>query len=87
MQTKISLFFFFPAQPPFFSALYPAARNFGGIGAVMGHEFTHGFDNTGRKFDAHSQLHEWWKKPVVTEFKVSPLPLDQHVSRMSLNRH
>ena len=74
-RTKIALFLFSPAQPPFFSALYPAARNFGGIGAVMGHEVTHGFDNTGRKFDAHSQLHEWWKKPVVTEFKVRPLPL------------
>jgi predicted metalloendopeptidase len=56
-------------QPPFFSDKYPAARNFGGIGAVMGHEFTHGFDNTGRKFDAHSQLHEWWKKPVVKKYQ------------------
>jgi len=56
-------------QPPFFSDKYPAARNFGGIGAVMGHEFTHGFDNTGRKFDAHSKLHEWWKKPVVKKYK------------------
>jgi len=56
-------------QPPFFSDKYPAARNFGGIGAVMGHEFTHGFDNTGRKFDAHSKLHEWWKKPVVRKFQ------------------
>jgi predicted metalloendopeptidase len=56
-------------QPPFFSDKFQAARNFGGIGAVMGHEFTHGFDNTGRKFDAHSKLHEWWNKPVVTRYK------------------
>jgi predicted metalloendopeptidase len=56
-------------QPPFFSDTYPAARNFGGIGAVMGHEFTHGFDNTGRKFDAHSQLQEWWNKPVIHKYQ------------------
>jgi len=56
-------------QPPFFSDKFSAARNFGGIGAVMGHEFTHGFDNTGRKFDAHSKLHEWWKKPVVHKYQ------------------
>ena len=55
-------------QPPFFSDKYAAARNFGGIGAVMGHEFTHGFDNTGRKFDAHSKLHEWWNKPVIRRY-------------------
>lgn len=56
-------------QPPFFSADYNAARNFGGIGAIMGHEFTHGFDDTGRKFDAKSRLREWWKKPIVQRFQ------------------
>jgi len=56
-------------QPPFFSAKYTPARNFGGIGCIMGHEFTHGFDDTGRKFDAKSRLREWWKKPVVDKFE------------------
>jgi len=56
-------------QPPFFSDTYKAVRNFGGIGCVMGHEFTHGFDNTGRKFDAHSRMREWWQKPVVSRFR------------------
>ena len=45
-----------PSQPPFFAADYPAARNYGGIGAVLGHEMTHGFDNTGRKYDADGEL-------------------------------
>ena len=56
-------------QPPFFSADYPPERNFGGIGTVMGHEFTHGFDDTGRKYDAKSRLREWWAKPAVKLFQ------------------
>jgi putative endopeptidase len=53
----------FPAgilQPPFFDAKADAAVNYGGIGAVIGHEMTHGFDDQGRKFDAHGNLHDWW---------------------------
>jgi putative endopeptidase len=53
----------FPAgilQPPFFDATADDAVNFGGIGAVIGHEMTHGFDDQGRKFDAKGNLAEWW---------------------------
>ncbi|MEO7931638.1 MAG: M13 family metallopeptidase [Chthoniobacterales bacterium] len=53
----------FPAgilQPPFFSAKSDDAINFGGIGAVIGHEMTHGFDDQGRQFDADGNLKEWW---------------------------
>ena len=53
----------FPAgilQPPFFDAKADDAVNYGGIGAVIGHEMTHGFDDQGRKFDAKGNLADWW---------------------------
>ncbi len=53
----------FPAgilQPPFFNAAADDAVNYGGIGAVIGHEMTHGFDDTGRKFDAQGNQRDWW---------------------------
>ena len=62
----------FPAgilQPPFFSADYPMAMNFGGIGVVMGHEVTHGFDDSGRKFDPRGQMVEWWAPEVAERFE------------------
>ena len=61
----------FPAgilQPPFFFKDFPAAMNYGGIGMVMGHELTHGFDDEGRKFDAQGKLTEWWEPSVSTKF-------------------
>ena len=53
----------FPAgilQPPFFDPKADAAVNYGAIGAVIGHEMTHGFDDQGRKFDAKGNLMDWW---------------------------
>jgi putative endopeptidase len=53
----------FPAgilQPPFFFAEGDDAVNYGGIGAVIGHEITHGFDDQGRKYDAVGNLQDWW---------------------------
>ena len=53
----------FPAgilQPPFFDAKQIDAVNYGAIGAVIGHEITHGFDDQGRKFDADGNLRDWW---------------------------
>ena len=53
----------FPAgilQPPFFDNHMDDAVNFGGIGMVIGHELTHGFDDEGRQFDAQGNLHDWW---------------------------
>jgi len=53
----------FPAgilQPPFFDPKQDDAVNFGAIGMVIGHEIIHGFDDQGRKFDAHGNLHDWW---------------------------
>ena len=57
----------FPAgilQTPFFDADATHAANAGGIGMVMGHELTHGFDDKGRRFDAKGNLREWWTPEV-----------------------
>ncbi len=59
----------FPAailQPPFFDAKADDAVNYGGIGVVIGHEMTHGFDDSGRRFDAQGNLNDWWT-PVCSE--------------------
>lgn len=61
----------FPAgilQPPFFNAKADMAVNFGGIGAVIGHESTHGFDDSGRQFDANGNLSDWWTADDATKF-------------------
>ncbi len=53
----------FPAgilQPPFFDVTMDDAVNYGGIGVVIGHEITHGYDDQGRKFDADGNLNDWW---------------------------
>ncbi|MGA2594000.1 MAG: M13 family metallopeptidase [Bryobacteraceae bacterium] len=53
----------FPAgilQPPFYSPKASDAVNYGGIGVVIGHELTHGFDDQGRKFDGEGNLRDWW---------------------------
>jgi putative endopeptidase len=62
----------FPAgilQPPFFDNKMDAAVNYGAIGAVMGHELTHGFDDQGRQFDAHGNLRNWWTPEDAKEFE------------------
>jgi len=61
----------FPAgilQPPFFDAKADDAVNYGGIGAVIGHEMTHGFDDEGRKFDARGNLTDWWSEESTKRF-------------------
>ena len=53
----------FPAgilQPPFYDNKLDDAVNYGGIGAVIGHELTHGFDDQGRQYDAQGNLRDWW---------------------------
>jgi predicted metalloendopeptidase len=56
-------------QPPFFDSTMDDAVNFGAIGRAMGHEFTHGFDDHGRKFDEHGNLREWWMPETRARFK------------------
>jgi putative endopeptidase len=62
----------FPAgilQPPFYSAKTDAGVNFGGAGAVIGHELTHGFDDQGRQFDARGNLKDWWTTADAKAFE------------------
>jgi len=61
----------FPAgilQPPYFDPAMDDAVNFGGVGMVIGHELTHGFDDQGRQFDADGNLKDWWTEADGAEF-------------------
>jgi len=62
----------FPAgilEPPFFDPKADDALNYGSIGAVIGHEMTHGFDDKGRQYDAHGNLSDWWSAQSADRFK------------------
>ena len=62
----------FPAgilQSPFFDPRRDMAVNYGGVGAVIGHEMTHGFDDQGRKFDGDGNLRDWWTAQDGAEFE------------------
>lgn len=62
----------FPAailQPPFFDADADDAANYGGIGAVIGHEIGHGFDDQGSKYDGDGRLQDWWTAEDRAEFE------------------
>jgi len=62
----------FPAgilQPPYFETSQDAAVNYGAIGAVIGHETIHGFDDEGRKFDAKGNLRDWWTANDAKEYE------------------
>ncbi len=62
----------FPAgilQPPFYGKSMDDAVNFGGVGVVIGHELTHGFDDQGRKYDAEGNFRDWWTADDGKEFE------------------
>lgn len=63
----------FPAgilQPPFFDVKADDAVNYGGIGAVIGHEMSHGFDDRGRQYDAQGNLADWWTPASAENYKL-----------------
>ncbi len=74
----------FPAailQPPFFNMEADDAVNYGGIGAVIGHEMGHGFDDQGRRFDGNGMLRDWWSAKDAQEYeKRAKLLVDQYNS-------
>ena len=62
----------FPAgilQPLFYSRHFPKSLNYGGIGVVIGHEITHGFDDKGRQFDKQGNLKQWWNNVTIEKFR------------------
>ena len=62
----------FPAailQPPFYNYLADDAVNYGGIGAVIGHEISHAFDDSGARFDANGNVNNWWIDADLEEFE------------------
>ncbi|MBB2756142.1 UNVERIFIED_ORG: putative endopeptidase [Xanthomonas campestris] len=64
----------FPAailQPPFFDPAADDAVNYGAIGAVIGHEISHSFDNMGAQFDEHGELHNWWTPQDLKKFEAA----------------
>jgi putative endopeptidase len=72
----------FPAgilQPPFFNMNADDAVNYGGIGVVIGHEMTHGFDDQGKNFDKNGNLTDWWTKEDAEKFKaLTQVLVDQY---------
>jgi predicted metalloendopeptidase len=72
----------FPAailEPPFFDAERPSLMNYAAIGAVIGHEISHSFDNLGATFDAHGRLRNWWTPEDLAHFNASAQQLvDQY---------
>ncbi|XP_057702727.1 membrane metallo-endopeptidase-like 1 isoform X2 [Corythoichthys intestinalis] len=76
----------FPAgilQPPFFSEHQQQALNFGGIGMVIGHEITHGFDDNGRNFDKDGNMLNWWSNYSAEHFKEQSQCMVQQYSKFS----
>ena len=77
----------FPAgilQPPFYDNAMDDAVNFGGIGAVIGHELTHGFDDEGRQFDAKGNLRDWWTPDDAKEFGKRAACIAQEYSKFEV---
>lgn len=77
----------FPAgilQPPFFDINADDAQNYGAIGVVIGHEMTHGFDDSGRKYDLNGNLDNWWEKQDEIEFKKLTDRLEEQFNKVEV---
>jgi putative endopeptidase len=77
----------FPAgilQPPFFDPAAPAALNYGAIGAVMGHEITHGFDDQGCQFDGRGNLKNWWSADDLKRFQAATTAISDQYEKYTV---
>jgi putative endopeptidase len=77
----------FPAailQPPFFDPQGDPAINYGGIGGVIGHEITHGFDDQGRKSDGDGRLADWWTAEDTAKFQAEATKLGKQYSAVEI---
>jgi predicted metalloendopeptidase len=75
----------FPAgilQPPYFDMKADDAVNYGGIGMVIGHEITHGFDDNGRRFDRNGNLRDWWTEQDAQRYKERAKVIEAQYSAM-----
>ncbi len=72
-------------QPPFFDRDAPAAVNYGSLGFVIGHEMTHGFDDSGAQFDAAGNLHNWWTAQDLEKFKAATQCISNQFSKYKIN--
>ncbi|XP_015119420.1 neprilysin-1 [Diachasma alloeum] len=77
----------FPAgilQPIFYSQHFPKSLNYGGIGVVIGHEITHGFDDKGRQFDKDGNMMQWWNNATIKAFRERAQCIVDQYSRYKL---
>ena len=74
-------------QPPFYFSNGDDAVNYGAIGAVIGHETTHGFDDQGRQYDADGNLKDWWSAEDAKKIKATCCKYYQSVQRLHHRRH
>ncbi|MES1907806.1 MAG: hypothetical protein MHM6MM_000851 [Cercozoa sp. M6MM] len=80
----------FPAgilQPPFFHRDLPASFNAGGIGVVIGHELTHGFDDEGSQYDKDGRLHSWWTPESRAAFEQRAMCVNDQYSSFEYFAH
>ncbi|XP_055597323.1 neprilysin-1-like isoform X2 [Uranotaenia lowii] len=78
----------FPAgilQPLFYSQHFPKSLNYGGIGVVIGHEITHGFDDKGRQFDKDGNMMQWWNNSTIKSFRERAQCIIDQYSKYKIN--
>jgi putative endopeptidase len=72
-------------QAPYFDPQWPDAINYGAMGATIGHEMTHGFDDEGAKFDGHGNLQDWWASADNRRFRRATRCISEQFSRFTVS--